>query len=76
MSNVDLTSFEQYLTVKEVAKILNIGRTTVYLWANQGTFPQPIKFSPQVTRWRLSDIKDWEASRAKGIGEKPSHLVS
>jgi predicted DNA-binding transcriptional regulator AlpA len=27
-------------------------------------FPKPVKLSPGCSRWRLSDIETWEASKA------------
>lgn len=48
---------------KEVAKLLSIGRSTVWLYASNGVLPKPIKLSPRVSVWRLSDIESFIASR-------------
>ena len=53
-----------YLTVKEVAKYLNVSTATVYRLKKAGDFPLARKLSPGVVRWRLSDIEEWEATRA------------
>lgn len=48
---------------KEVADLLSIGRSTVWLYASSGVLPKPIKLSPRVSVWRLSDIESFIASR-------------
>ena len=44
------------LNVKQVAHILGVGKSTVWRWCKQGTFPLPIKLSERVTRWRSEDV--------------------
>lgn len=48
---------ERYLRDKEVAKMLSIGRSTVWYYTKIGKLPKPIKFSPRVTVWKLTDIE-------------------
>lgn len=48
---------EKYLRVKDVAEMLSIGKSTVWLYAKTGKLPKPIKLSPNVTVWKLSDIE-------------------
>lgn len=50
---------DHLITVKAVASLLSMGVSTVWLKTKQGKFPEPIKISPQVTRWRLSDVNAW-----------------
>lgn len=49
-----------------LASRYEVSRATPWRWAKQGKFPQPVKLSPGCTRWRLSDVEAWEASRNKG----------
>ena len=30
---------------------------------NDPTFPKPVKFSPGCTRWKISEIEAWEATK-------------
>lgn len=47
---------EQLLTVKEVASMLGIGKSTVWELTRSGKIPKPIKISMKITRWRRSDF--------------------
>jgi len=44
--------------IEHVLKVVPIGRSTIWLWARQGRFPQPIKFGA-ITVWRRSDVMAW-----------------
>lgn len=48
---------EKYLRVKDVAAMLSIGKSTVWLYTKTGNLPKPIKLSPGVTVWKLSEIE-------------------
>ena len=47
----------------DLAKHFGVSRATIWRWAENGTFPKPYQLSPQTTRWRLSDVRTWEAER-------------
>jgi len=49
--------------VREVAQRHSVSVSTIWRWVNKGQFPKPIKLSPGCTRWRISDIQEWEASK-------------
>lgn len=53
---------EKFLRVKDVAEILAIGKSTVWLYVKKGILPQPIKLSPNVTVWKLSEIEQFMSS--------------
>lgn len=53
----------QYLSDLSVAHRYNIGRSTVWLWLQQGKLPKPIKLNKTRTRWRLSDLEQWEKAQ-------------
>lgn len=56
---------ETYLTDIQLAARYSVHRTTPWRWAKDDpTFPKPVKLSPQCSRWKLSEIEAWEASRA------------
>ncbi|MDD3598066.1 AlpA family phage regulatory protein [Sulfuricurvum sp.] len=50
---------EKFLRVKDVADMLSIGKSTVWLYTKTGKLPQPIKLSPGVTVWKLSEIEQF-----------------
>ena len=54
---------DTYLSDKQVAERYNVGRATAWRWVQKGTFPKPKKLSAGCTRWKLSDIEEWEAKQ-------------
>lgn len=54
-----------YISDVQLAERFGVHRATPWRWVNTDeTFPKPVKLSPQCTRWKLSEIEAWEASRA------------
>jgi excisionase family DNA binding protein len=47
------------LRVTQVAKMLGIGKSTVWAWVKSGRLLPPIKLGPRVSVWRDSDIADF-----------------
>ena len=46
----------------DVIGMTGLSRTTIWRWANDGSFPPPIHLGPPGSRakgWRLEDIQDW-----------------
>ena len=52
MSNITL------LTVRDVAALLRIGRSTLYRYMHEDGFPRPIQVLG-VKRWRSDDLQAW-----------------
>lgn len=50
---------------KALAERLGVSRSTIWRWTSQGFFPRPVSLSRGCTRWRLSDVEEWEASRGR-----------
>jgi len=50
---------DKYIRVREVAELLGLGVSTVWLWVKQNKLPQPKKLSNRVTVWKLSEIQDF-----------------
>jgi prophage regulatory protein len=48
---------KELLRDKEVAEMLSIGRSTVWLYVRDGRLPKPIKLSDRVSVWKVSDIR-------------------
>ena len=56
---------ETYLSDIQLAARYSGHRTTPWRWAKADpTFPKPVTLTPGCTRWKLSEIEAWEASRA------------
>jgi prophage regulatory protein len=44
--------------------VVGVHRATIWRWTNTNpAFPKQLKLSPQCSRWKLSVIEAWEASR-------------
>ena len=40
-------------------EIIPFSAATAWRRVREGTFPPPIRISPQVTAWRVGDIREW-----------------
>lgn len=49
-----------YLTDKQLAQRFSVGRATIWRWLKERAFPEPVRLSPNCTRWRVSDVEAWE----------------
>ncbi len=49
-------SKQKLLRPKEVAEILGIGESTLWVWVQKGILPPPQKLSPRVTVFKKADI--------------------
>lgn len=54
-----------YIRDTDLASRYEVDRTTIWRWSQSKTykFPAPVKLSPGCTRWRLSDVEQWEDER-------------
>lgn len=55
---------ETYLSDNQLAKRYDVSRVTIWRWASQGRLATPVKLSPGCTRWRMSDVLEFEKSVA------------
>ena len=54
-----------YLSDRQIGARFNVHHLTPRRWLKTDpTFPKPIRLTPGCTRWKLSDIEAWEASKA------------
>jgi predicted DNA-binding transcriptional regulator AlpA len=57
---------ERLLTVGQVASRLNVCTRQVYrLLRRDPTFPQPVRKSAKLVRWREADLNAWIAAQGK-----------
>jgi len=47
------------LTTAEVAKVLQVNRSTLSRWRAAGTGPRVVWISPSMPRYRRADVADW-----------------
>jgi len=47
------------IRVRDVANILGIAKSTVWLWDSKGLIPKSFKLTENTTVWRLNEITDW-----------------
>ncbi|OXJ15986.1 helix-turn-helix transcriptional regulator [Burkholderia sp. HI2500] len=52
------------LRMKEVAKKVGLGQSTLFCMINAGTFPKPFELVPGRTAWLEEDIDAWLARQA------------
>jgi prophage regulatory protein len=55
---------DTFMRVQQVANILAIGKSTVWLWVKQNKLPQPVHLSARVSVWKTSEINNFIATAA------------
>jgi len=49
-----------FLSVTDVSNRYGIGVSTVWAWVKEERLPSPYKFSDRVTRWKSSELDDFD----------------
>ena len=53
-----------YLSDTQLAERFGVSRQTIWRWHRErAEFPRACNLSPGCTRWRLSEVEQWEQSR-------------
>ncbi|MBQ0750533.1 MAG: AlpA family phage regulatory protein [Roseovarius sp.] len=55
------------MSVEQVAKRFSVSKDTIWRWKRNGEFPAPVKLGGTTTRWRLSDIEEYESQLICGF---------
>jgi len=50
-----------FLNVNQVAERYDVSTDSIWRWKRQGNFPAPVRVGPNCTRWRLSDLIEYES---------------
>jgi len=58
-----LSSTDSLLSLAQVRTLINVSRSTIYRWMQDGHFPRPLIISSQMRRWERADLDRWIASR-------------
>jgi prophage regulatory protein len=53
----------QLARLPAVLKLTGLGRSTIYRWVAEGSFPPPVRLGPRAVAWRWSDLDRWTQSR-------------
>ena len=54
-----------YLSDRGLALRYETSRATIWRWVRGAGLPSPIKLSSGCTRWKLSEIEQWEMARER-----------
>ena len=57
---------DSLLTLRQVQERCQLGKSTVYRWVLQGSFPAPVKLGPKSIRWKSGDVDGWIAGLPAG----------
>src|SRR5262245_40575445 len=57
---------DQHLQVREVARLMRIGVSTVWRWVKLGRLPSPVRFSKACLRWRASELLQYLNDLSRG----------
>jgi prophage regulatory protein len=56
---------QRLIRLIEVATMLGIGRSTIYKYIGEGSFPTPVKVGFRSVRWKLSEVLAWRSRRGE-----------
>ena len=67
-----MKSRSKLLRIGEVSEWLNISRSTIYKWVNDGEFPEPVVLGQDdgkrsAPRWREEEVQEWLETRPRGV---------
>lgn len=58
----------KYVKDTDLAERFSVSRLTIWRWHREKPeFPRVVKLSPGCSRWRLSDIENWEAAQTREV---------
>lgn len=62
-----------YVSDQQLAVRYDVHRSTIWRWPQSRGFPQPVRLSPQCTRWRLEDVVAWEQRQCAHPADADPH---
>lgn len=54
-----MNTLDNLLTLNEVMRVTYMSRSAIYRRMKGGQFPRPLQFSPNVLRWKQTEVADW-----------------
>ena len=64
-----------FFTVADLCQRYTIKQSTLYEWIRSRSLPKPVKFG-RLSRWRASDIEQWEDGQPQQINLAPEARVA
>jgi prophage regulatory protein len=52
-----------YVADRDLAERFKTSRATIWRWVEKRGFPAPVRLSPGCSRWRMDQVRQWEAGR-------------
>lgn len=46
------------------APVVPVSASTLWRWVRTGQFPAPLKIGPNITAWRVADVRAWMQAQA------------
>jgi prophage regulatory protein len=59
------TKLTQFIRVRKVLELTQIGRTTLWRLVREGKFPKPVRIGPNSVAWRELDYESWAENPGK-----------
>ena len=59
------TDIKRGLRLKEVRHKTGLGRSTIYRWMDEGSFPKSVRLGARSVAWIESEIDDWLQAKSK-----------
>jgi prophage regulatory protein len=56
------------IRLREVMHLCGLGRTSIYAFVKNGSFPGPISIGTRAVAWTSDSIENWIESRIKASG--------
>ena len=56
---------KRLIRLKEVQHRVGVGRSTIYRWMADGSFPKPVQLGKRSVGWIEHEIEDWLRSRSR-----------
>lgn len=66
LPDIDLMPDSALLRLPPILALCQCGRSTWFMWMNQGHAPQPVRIGPRAVAWRVGDIRAFMAGRERG----------
>lgn len=64
MQNLQVPAVDRMMSVKEVEAACGMSKWTIYRRIREAKFPKAAMQTGAMTRWRASDIRDWQSDPA------------
>ena len=52
-----------FIRIQSVQELTGLARSTIYKYISTGIFPKPVKPTPRVSAWVMSEVENWMMSK-------------